>query len=98
MTGLFRNVIALISGAILLVLGLLFSVVVLAVIAVLGLAIWGYLWWQTRKLRQAVRAQEGRVIDGEAVVVEEYHMRTVLPHDTSNGRSRPADNPGHLRQ
>ena len=82
---MFRNVLALLTGAILLILGFLFSVVVLAVIAVLGLAVWGYLWWKTRKLRRTMQEHvpDGRVIDGEAVVVEEYRVRTknVLPHD-----------------
>lgn len=81
----FRNVLALLTGAILLILGFLFSVVVLAVIAVLGLAVGGYLWWKTRTLRRAMREQApyGQVIDGEAVVVEEHRVRTenALPRD-----------------
>ena len=81
----FRNVLALLGGAILLILGFMFSVVVLAVIAVLGLAVWGYVWWKTRKLRRAMQEQspDGQVIDGEAIVVEEYRVRTkdILPGD-----------------
>lgn len=77
---------ALLGAVTLLILGFMFSVVVLAVIAVLGLAGWGYMRWKTRKIRQAMqgRAADGQVIDGEAVVVEEYRPGTenVLPGGT----------------
>lgn len=80
-----RNVLGLLTGVVLLILGFMFSVVILAVIAVLGLAVWGYLWWKTRKLRRAMQEQapDGQVIDGEAIVVEEYRVTTknVLPGD-----------------
>jgi hypothetical protein len=82
-----RTAFALLSGVILLVLGFMFSVILFAGIAVLGLALWGYLAWKTRKLRRAMREQaaasNGQVIDGEAVVVEEYSVTTknVLPGD-----------------
>ena len=83
---MFRNLLALLTGTILLILGFMFSVVVFAVIAVLGLAIWIYLMWKTRKLRRAMQEQapDGQVIEGEAIVVEEYRVRTknVLPSDT----------------
>ena len=83
---MFRNLLALLTGTILLLLGFMFSVVVFAVIAVLGLAIWTYLMWKTRKLRRAMqeRAPDDHVIEGEAIVVEEYRVRTknVLPDDT----------------
>jgi membrane protein implicated in regulation of membrane protease activity len=69
-----RNVLAVLAGTVLLVLGFMFSLVIFAVIAVVGLALWGYLLWKTRKIRQAMREQapNGHVIDGEAVVVEDY--------------------------
>ncbi len=80
---MFRTLFAFLAGAILLILGFVFSLVVFAVIVVLGLGVWGYLWWKTRKLRRAMQeqAQVGRVIDGEATVVEEYRVTTknVLP-------------------
>ena len=69
-----RKAFALLAGAILLILGFMASVVVFAIVAVLGLALWAYVWWKTRKLRQTMQAQAptgGQVIDGEAVVVEE---------------------------
>jgi len=72
----------LVAGGVLVVLGFMFSLVLLAVVAVLGLAAWGYFWWKTRGLRRAMgrRPPEGgQVIDGEAVVVEEE--RTRLPEE-----------------
>jgi len=78
-----RSLLALLAGTILLVVGFIFSVVVLAIVAVLGLALWGYLWWKTRKLRRALQQQapDGQLIDGEAVVVEEWHEGTTLPRE-----------------
>lgn len=80
---MFRYLMALFSGVLLLIVGFMFSLLALAVIAVLGLAAWAYLWWQTRKLRRAMKqqAQDSRVIEGEAVVVDEQRQeRTdVLP-------------------
>lgn len=75
---MFRTLFAFLAGAILLILGFVFSLVVFAVIVVLGLAVWGYVWWKTRKLRRAMQGQApgGRVIDGEATVVEEDGVRT----------------------
>jgi membrane protein implicated in regulation of membrane protease activity len=76
--GLLEKIVALVAGAILLVVGFMFSLVLFAVIVSLGLLVWGYLWWRTRKLRRALREQQaqareamdGRVIEGEAVIVE----------------------------
>lgn len=82
---MFKSLFAALAAAILLILGFVFSVVVLAVIVVLGLAAWGYVWWRTRKLGRIMREQApgGQVIDGEASVVEEYPVstRNVLPGD-----------------
>lgn len=81
-----RNALTLIAGGFLLILGFMFSVVLLAVVALLGLAAWGYLWWKTRKVRQAMAAappEEGQIFDGEAVIVEEAKgdARNILPGD-----------------
>lgn len=53
-----RSLVGRIIGALLtlgaLVVGLMFSVVVFGVALVLGLAVWGWLWWKIRRaLRQA---------------------------------------------
>lgn len=72
--GLLGKVLGVVAGAALLVLGLMFSVVLLAVLVVAGLAAWAYFWWKTRELRKAMRERppDGHVIDGEAVIVEEH--------------------------
>jgi hypothetical protein len=47
-------------------------VLFLAVVVAVGLVVWGYFWWKTRALRQAMRERPpgGHVVEGEAVVVE----------------------------
>jgi hypothetical protein len=79
-----RTAFAALTGVVLLALGFMFSVILFAVIAVFGLALWGYVQWKTRKLQRTMQEQassNGHVIDGEAVVVEEYSVTTenVLP-------------------
>ncbi|MDP2867534.1 hypothetical protein [Methyloversatilis sp.] len=57
---------AALAGVILLVLGLMFSVVIIAVAIAFGLVIWGWIWWKTRALRQQMREQmEARMAAGE---------------------------------
>lgn len=81
-------------GAALLVLGLMFSVVVIAVLVVLGIALWIYLRWKTRGLRKSMREQAahspagGTVIDGEAVIVEEFTVDVPPRISRSDGRSQ----------
>lgn len=89
---------AVIAGSVLLVLGVMFSLVILAGAAVLGVVLWLYLWWKTRALRAAMReqaargpAQGGDIIEGEAVVVEERSVTDceVLPaRDDAGGEAR----------
>lgn len=75
--GVLGKAIALVVGAVLFVLGLVFSVALLVVAAVLGVAAFGYFWWKTRALRKALRERRpatspgGQVFEGEAVVIEE---------------------------
>lgn len=73
-----RYILTLLAGAALLILGLAFSVLLFAVVAVLGLAVWGYLWWKTRNIRQAMQSKSpgGQVIDGEAIVIKEDSANT----------------------
>ncbi|MFA6310174.1 MAG: hypothetical protein WCV99_16220 [Sterolibacterium sp.] len=76
-SGPFGKLLALLVSVIVLIAGVMFSMLMLAVIAVAGLAAWGFFWWKTRKLRGAMRDQPpgGLVIDGEAVVVEDGESR-----------------------
>jgi hypothetical protein len=55
--GFFGRVLAVIAGLVLFVLGLMFSVVIIAVALAAGLIIWGWIWWKTRALRQQMREQ-----------------------------------------
>lgn len=72
--GWFRQLIAIVSGMIVLVLGVMFSLVALAVLIGGGLLVWGYVWWRTREIRRQIRAgsrngqpSSPRVIEGEVI-------------------------------
>jgi len=80
--GLLEKILTLVVGTLVLVAAFMFSLVILAVALVAGLLFWGYFWWKTRKLRQALREQQpsqprrqqapgGHVIEGEAKVVDD---------------------------
>lgn len=77
---LLTKLLAVIGGVILLVVGVMFSLVILAVVAVAGLAAWGWFWWKTRELRKAMqqRPAGGHVIDGEAIVVDESSSTRIV--------------------
>jgi UPF0716 family protein affecting phage T7 exclusion len=89
---LLGKALAIIGGVILVVLGFMFSLIVVAVVAVIGLAFGAWFFWKTRHLRKALREAGamrgpmpgGAVIEGEAIVVEEYQVsgQAVLPDDT----------------
>lgn len=71
-----QKVVSAVIGLALLALGLMFSVVLIAVLVVAGLAAWAYLWWKTRNLRRILRERQApaaandRIFEGEATVVE----------------------------
>ncbi len=52
-----QKLIAFVSTAALIVLGVMFSAVLLVFIVSAGLIIFGYFWWKTRALRKQMRAQ-----------------------------------------
>lgn len=83
---MFRQFFALITGAILLVLGLMFSVALFAFIALAGIIALGYFWWKTRALRKVMTQQMGSpgsvdsggaVFEGEAIIIEEPQSSTI---------------------
>lgn len=89
---MFRQLFAIIAGAALLVLGLMFSVALFAFVAVAGLIAWGYFWWKTRALRKAMAQRpsgagspDGDIFEGEVIIVEEQQGNTIdlLPRDTT---------------
>ncbi len=63
------RVAAAIVGTIALVVAFMFSVVALAIVAVIIVIAVGYLWWKTRDLRRHLRENPpgGRVIDGDSL-------------------------------
>jgi O-antigen/teichoic acid export membrane protein len=67
--GLLAQVLAFATGAVLLVVGLMFSLLIFAVAAIVATVALGYLWWKTRDLRRRMRKNPpgGRVIDGEVI-------------------------------
>lgn len=86
--------------AVMLILGLMFSMVLLVVVLVIGGLAFGYFWWQTRALRQAMKAHaahpqpDGQVFEGEAVVIEEWQARQppslpIGPGGRSSGTAAP---------
>jgi len=66
---LLGNVLAFAASVILLVVGVMFSLLILAIAAIVAMGILGYLWWKTRELRQRMREHPpgGRVIEGESI-------------------------------
>lgn len=84
--GLLARFVGFLLGIALLVLGVMFSAVILVVAVIAALAFWGWLRWKTRHLRRAATETGARtayttgevVIEGEAVrVVDEEKTR---PH------------------
>jgi uncharacterized protein YneF (UPF0154 family) len=66
---LLGKLVAFVAATALLVLAFIFSVVLLAVLAAGGLALFGYFWWKTRALRKRLRENPpgGHVIEGEVI-------------------------------
>lgn len=84
--GLLGKIIAFVLGAGFLVLAFMFSLVALAVLAVGGVLVWGWLWWKTRAIRQQMKEMQanrqpmqppvhGHVIEGEVIRDSEAPVR-----------------------
>lgn len=79
MTKLIGRLLTLAAGTLLLVAGLMASVALLTIAAILGAGFLAYFWWKIRPLRKemdeqrraASAAPKGTVIEGESVVIEE---------------------------
>ncbi len=90
-TSLLGQILALIAAVVLLVLGFMFSVVLLAVFVAVGLIVGTWFFWKTRHVRKAMKEAaamrqpptDGNVIEGEVIIVEEYQAgeKPVPPHD-----------------
>lgn len=71
---LLGKLVTLVLGGAILVLAFMFSLVVLAVVAIGGLMLWGWFLWKTRAIRKQMREQgppqragEGYIIEGEVI-------------------------------
>lgn len=66
-SGLLGKVLTFATGAVLLVVGLMFSLLMFALAATAAVLILGYLWWITREQRRQTRDRPpgGRIIEGE---------------------------------
>jgi predicted lipid-binding transport protein (Tim44 family) len=80
-----RVVGALVTVAVLVV-GLMFSAVLFGVALVLGLLVWGWVWWKMRKVLRQMRQ------DPRFQQFQQAAARDAAPDDTGRmeGRSRPA--------
>ena len=82
------KVIAAVVGVLALAAGLMFSLVFVVVIAVVGIAVWGYFWWKTRDLRKRLREQA----ESGAQTFEQHHGATPAEGDVIEGEAvRVAD-------
>jgi len=93
--GFLGKVLGVAAGAALLVVAFFFSVLLFAVVLTFGLAGWGYLWWKTRELRRAIRAQGGidAIIGNQRGTRWRGHPVTVIDGEViRNGRSDRGSN------
>ena len=67
--GFLASVVACVTTAIAIVVGAMFSIVVMSVVLLIALVVFGYVWWKTRDLRRVLRERPpgGRIIEGEVV-------------------------------
>lgn len=75
-----QKALAILMSLALLTFGIMFSVIVIPLVAIGGALALGYVYWKTRALRKAMaqamqesRRKESEIIEGEAVVIREPH-------------------------
>ena len=94
--GLAGKLLAVVVGSVLLVLGFIFSVFLIAAIAVVGLGGGAYFYWKTRKLRKILREQAmhgemggmGEMGEGEASEGEIIEGEAVVVTDGDESAER----------
>jgi hypothetical protein len=75
MRGPIEGTLAIVAGTALLVVGLAFSLVIMATVAVVAAIGLGILWWKTRGIRKQIREQ----------------MRSLYQPEIAHGRTTPSD-------
>lgn len=85
-SNLLRKIATFVVTVVLFGLGLMFSMLLFAVIFTIGVVAWAYLWWKSRALRKQLRTHppggvvmEGEVIEGE--VIEGEVIRKIVTRD-----------------
>jgi hypothetical protein len=75
-----QKLIALISTAVLIALGMMFSAVLLVFIAVAGVIVFTWLWWKTRAVRKLMREQRGTMhaANDDAVFTDENFKGEII--------------------
>ena len=81
--GFLAKLAALAGGIVVLVAALLFSLVLVAVVAAVGVVAWGYLWWRTRDLRRQLREQR-RARPRDTTVIEGEFSRAPRSRDDTD--------------
>lgn len=89
---LLRKMVAFVATVALIALALMFSLVVIAVILVVGAIAWAYLWWNTRELRKQMRnypprgvVMEGEVVEGEVTRGQVIEGEVIRVEDSRHG-------------
>lgn len=82
---LLGRIAAIILGAVFLTLAFMFSLALLAVAAVAGLLIGGYLWWKSRTLRKQIQEQMQQQMRAQtpsgALIIEGEVIRDTVQND-----------------
>ncbi len=90
-TSVFKKIATLSIALLLLIIGLMFSAVLLVALVVVGSLGGAWLWWKTRHLRRQMREQrqtsaddtpQGRIIDGEIIASD-----SPSPSHTTGGKT-----------
>lgn len=82
--GFLGKVLAVAAGVIVLVAALVFSLLLVAVVASVGVVAWAYLWWRTRDLRKQVRERTPER-PKDVTTIEGEFSRPPKSHDDAEG-------------
>jgi len=86
--GPLRKLVAFVMTVALIGLVLMFSAAVFAIIAIVGMIAWAYLWWKSRELRKQMRDFQTRAMEGEGKAGDEgvFEGEVLRVVDSRDGR------------